>query len=43
MQTYLQDFSEEAHVLVQESEARAEAMHSAQHQSMVCVILGFLP
>ncbi|KAA6427741.1 MAG: hypothetical protein FRX49_02404 [Trebouxia sp. A1-2] len=34
MQEYLQDFSEEAHVLIQESEAGAEAMHSAQHQSM---------
>ena len=43
MQEYLQDFSEEAHVLIQESEAGAEAMHSAQHQCMVCVILGLLP
>jgi len=43
MEEYLEDLSEEAHVLIQEPEARAEAMHSAQHQSMVCVILGFLP
>ena len=40
--TCLQDFPEEAHMLIQESKARAEAMHATQHQRMVGVVFGFL-
>ena len=40
---YLQDFSEEAHVLIQKFEAGAEAMHATQHQGMVGVIFRLLP
>ena len=42
MPPHLQNFPKEAHVLIQEPEAGAEAMHTAQHQGVVTVVLGLL-
>lgn len=43
MRVDLQDFAEEAKVLVQESEAGAEVHHAAEHERMIWVVARLIP